>query len=63
MSSAQASITEERSKVASLTENQAALKVVNDRLLLAKDSIDNLLSVKVKRLICCWHRSFPQKLS
>lgn len=46
MSSAQASITEERSKVASLTQNQAALKAVNDRLLLAKDSIDNLLSVK-----------------
>ena len=46
MSSAQASITEERSKVASLTQNQAALKAANDRLLLAKDSIDNLLNEK-----------------
>lgn len=46
MSSAQASITEERNKVANLTENQAALKAANDRLLLAKDSIDNLLNEK-----------------
>lgn len=46
MSSAQASITEERNKVANLTQNQAALKAENDRLLLAKDSIDNLLNEK-----------------